>query len=322
MRKVSVTSRIKPWVMPAAMVFGWIFHEYIGSIAFISPYLIFLMLLITFCKVKPGQIRVTAFIWRLLAVQLIASLVVYFALLPLSPDIATGTFICVFCPTATSAPVVTAMLGGNISRVATFSIISNVCVAILAPLLFAEMAGLDGEHLSVSAAMGEIAWRVVPLIILPLPLAFLLAWKSPRVHKAIAEHQSLSFYIWAVALFIVVGRAVSYVVTMPSEKVPEMLCLMLAAGIVCVLQFIVGRRIGQRSQASDSNLIFDDERVAGAQSLGQKNTVLAIWMAMTFFNPITSVAPAAYVVWQNTINSAQIFRKTRRDTHRTSAQPG
>lgn len=303
MQRSSVLARVKPWIMPAAMVFGWIFHDFIGAIAFVSPYLIFIMLLITYCKIKPSQLRVTAFSWRLLAVQLIGSLAVYFAILPFSADVAVGAFICVFCPTATSAPVVTQMLGGNISRVATFSLISNMCVAILAPMIFARMAEADGIHVDILAATGQIAWRVMPLIIMPLPLAFLLAWKSPRVHQAIASHQSLSFYIWAVALFIVVGRAVSYVVTAPSSKIPEMLVLALASGIVCVAQFIAGRRIGAIS----------DNRVAGAQSLGQKNTVLAIWMAMTFFNPITSVAPAAYVVWQNTINSGQIFFKTRRD---------
>ena len=75
--------RIKPWIMPAAMLAGWIFHEYIGYITFIAPYLIFIMLLITFCKVKPREFRVTHFSWLLLAVQLAGSLALYFALLPL-----------------------------------------------------------------------------------------------------------------------------------------------------------------------------------------------------------------------------------------------
>lgn len=294
--------RIKPWIMPLAMLAGWIFHDFIGSIAFIAPYLIFIMLLITFCKVRPRDFRVTAFSWRLLAVQLPGALAVFFALLPFSREVALGAFICVFCPTATSAPVVTSMLGGSISRVATYSILSNLAVALLAPVLFAELGGDAAPHIGILSAMSQIAGRVMPLIIFPLPLAFLLAWKAPRVHRAIATHQSLSFYIWAVSLFIVVGRAVSYVVTAPAGSIPEMMALAVVALVVCVIQFIIGRRIGRLS----------GDRVAGAQSLGQKNTVLAIWMAMTFFNPIISVAPAAYVLWQNTINSAQIYLHTRR----------
>ena len=65
-----------------------------------------------------------------------------------------------------------------------------------------------------------------------------------------------------------------------------------------------GRRIGRR---------FGD-RVAGAQGLAQKNTVLAIWMSLNFLDPISSVGPASYILWQNTINSAQIYFKTRKDT--------
>jgi BASS family bile acid:Na+ symporter len=35
-------------------------------------------------------------------------------------------------------------------------------------------------------------------------------------------------------------------------------------------------------------------------------------MAQTYLNPISSVAPAAYVLWQNCINSYQLWRKGRK----------
>ena len=53
--------------------------------------------------------------------------------------------------------------------------------------------------------------------------------------------------------------------------------------------------------------------ISGAQGLGQKNTVLAIWLSLTYLNPISSVGPAAYIAWQNTINSIQLYLKQRRD---------
>lgn len=82
--------------------------------------------------------------------------------------------------------------------------------------------------------------------------------------------------------------------------------MLLLAGlslVVCCLQFYIGRRIGRAC----------GDKIAGAQGLGQKNTVLAIWMALTYLHPIASVAPAAYVAWQNTINSAQLYIKAKRD---------
>lgn len=36
-------------------------------------------------------------------------------------------------------------------------------------------------------------------------------------------------------------------------------------------------------------------------------------MALTYLHPVSSVAPAAYVAWQNTINSAQLYFKMRRE---------
>lgn len=292
-------------MLPIAMVGGLLFHNFIDSIAFLAPYLIFVMLLITFCRVRPSEFRITRLSGGLITVQVVGAIALYLALLPVSRELAEGTFICVFCPTATATPVITGMLGGSVPRLATFSIVSNVTVAILAPLLF-TMMGSEADITFLDSVI-LIATRVVPLIILPLFVALAMLKVTPRLHSTIASHQSLSFYIWAVSLFIVVGRAVSFIMSEPPEMIPEMLWLGTLSLIVCCGQFYIGRRIGRRC----------GDKISGAQGLGQKNTVLAIWMALTYLNPITSVAPAAYILWQNTINSAQLYYKAKRDIGKT-----
>jgi BASS family bile acid:Na+ symporter len=259
------------------------------------------MLLITFCRVKFENVRITKFSWSLLAVQVLGALMCYFAILPFDEVIAQGVFICIFCPTATAAPVITGMLGGDIVRLITYSLISNTVVAILSPFLFAMMSQAD---ISIISSTLIIAKRVVPLIIAPLIVAMILRRVTPRVHKVIAEHQSLSFYIWALSLFIVVGRAVSFILKEPAGCIPQMIALALFSLVACLAQFGIGRRIGRAC----------GDKVAGTQGLGQKNTVLAIWMALTYLHPLSSVAPAAYVAWQNTINSLQLYFKAKRDS--------
>ena len=37
--------------------------------------------------------------------------------------------------------------------------------------------------------------------------------------------------------------------------------------------------------------------------------MLAVWMAQSFLDPISSVAPTAYIVWQNFVNSYQLWLK-------------
>jgi BASS family bile acid:Na+ symporter len=77
--------------------------------------------------------------------------------------------------------------------------------------------------------------------------------------------------------------------------------------ILCCLQFIAGRRIGRHY----------GDPVSSGQGLGQKNTILAIWMAQTYLHPLTAIAPAGYILWQNIINSWQLWRQRNRQTPET-----
>jgi len=289
--------RLKPWMLPIAMLAGAIFHNYIGYVAFLSKYLIFTMLLITYCRVNIREFHVGASIGWLLLIQIGGAVAAYMMLRPLSPILAQGAFICIFCPTATAAPVITGMLGGKVERVATYSIFSHISVAFLAPVLLAWISDAQTESMAFSVAVQAISFTVLPLILGPLALALLMERFSPRAHHAIASHQGLSFYIWAFALLIVVGNSVSFILREPAEMIPEILALATVSLLACIVQFSLGRFIGLRY----------GDRVSGTQSLGQKNTVLAIWLALTYLDPIVSVAPAAYVAWHNTVNSIQIY---------------
>lgn len=292
--------RIKPFVMPLAMVVGAVFHNSIHIFQPLVPYLIFCMLLIAFCKVKPREFRVTRLSWSLLAVQLLCSAAIFFILRGFSIDLAQAAFICILCPTATAAPVVTGMLGGNVARLATFSIVSNIAAALTAPVFF-SFFGTHSEF-SFVEAISTISVKVAPLILLPLVLAFILYFFAPKVHSAIASRQDVSFYLWCVALVIAVGGSVSYIMAADSSRIPEIILIAATSAVICAFQFTIGRKIGGR---------FGD-KIVGAQGLGQKNTILAIWMALTYLNPIASVGPAAYIVWQNLVNSIQIYIHSRR----------
>ena len=80
--------------------------------------------------------------------------------------------------------------------------------------------------------------------------------------------------------------------------------------------FSAGRYIGSRYRPRRRDVSQEVEergrevrKITAGQSLGQKNTVLAVWMAQSFLNPLACVAPTAYIVWQNIVNSYQIYRK-------------
>lgn len=285
---------------------GLLFHEAIAALQWLMPYLIFTMLFITFCRVRPTEMRFTPVIWRLLAIQIFGALILYMLLRPLGLPLAQSVFICVMCPTATAAPVVTGMLGGSIAKVASYSIVSNLSVAVLAPLFFV-LFGAPGADISFGKELMEIASRVAPMIVFPLLAALLLYFSARKVHDAVGRVQGLSFYLWAVSLTIVVGRAVSFMLAEPLSALPSMLAMGVLALAVCVGLFVVGRKIGARY----------GDKVSAAQGLAQKNTVLAVWMSINYLDPISSVGPAAYILWQNLINSGQLYLKMKHEPHAT-----
>lgn len=296
---------LKVWMLPIAMLVGIVFHNAIRIFAPLSPYLIGIMLFITYCRINTKELTISRLSGALLLIQIGVSIILYLILREFNALLAQTVFICIFCPTATAAPVITAMLGGSINKLISYSFISNLSVAILAPVLFSYIGASDGSQMGFLKITWLISLKVIPLIIGPLVLALLLHKFSPQLHQKISKQQSLSFYIWALSLIIVVGNAVSYVISHLAENSNDaaiMIGLALCSLLTCVFQFITGRKIGAVC----------GDKVAGAQGLGQKNTVLAIWMCLTFLNPLSSVGPAAYVAWQNTINSLQIWLKSHK----------
>jgi hypothetical protein len=52
----------------------------------------------------------------------------------------------------------------------------------------------------------------------------------------------------------------------------------------------------------------ESRKVTAGQSLGQKNTVFAIWLAYTFMTPETAIIGGLYSIWHNIYNSWQLRR--------------
>ena len=285
-------------MLPLAMLSGAFFYEFFQQLSFLTPGLIFSMLFITYCKLSFRDLKFSGLHIWLLMVQLIGCLVVYGGLVWFDPVVAEGGLICVLAPTATAAAVVTGMLGGSVACLAAYTLMSSLVVAVVSPLIFT----LFGEHPDMSfwTSILYICRQVMPVLVLPFALALLLERVFPAVHRRLKKLQILSFYLWALGLTIVTGKTVYFIVHQENVNVVEEWWMAALALVICIFQFGLGRRIGRRY----------GDAVSGGQGLGQKNTILAIWMAQVYLNPLSSIAPASYVLWQNIINSYQLW-KTR-----------
>ncbi len=290
---------LKNWTLPLAMLAGGIGFPIFRHLSFLTPYLIFTMLLLTFCKVPFEDLKFRpVHIW-LLIIQIGGAIAVYLLLSPMNVLVAEGAFICVIAPTATAAAVITDKLGGSAGSLISYTLLANLGTAIAAPALFPLIHPLSHE-MSFSMAFLLILQKVFPLLICPFIAAILLRRFTPSIHKILTSYNETAFYLWAVALIVVMAQTVNTLINEPEDGWTE-IWIALAAGAVCCLQFYFGKRIGSRYR----------ERISGGQSLGQKNTILAIWMAHVYMSPITAIGAGSYVVWQNIINSWQLWKQRK-----------
>lgn len=296
--------RYKSWILPIAILLGIFFHEQIAVLQPALPYLIFVMLFFSFNALDIKKMRVTMLDVWLLLFQLIVSTACYFALRPFDEDVAQGTFLTILAPTASAAIAVSLILGADIAMMSTYLMLCNIMVAIAAPLSFTLIGA--SPDISFWQSFWTILAKVFPLLILPFLLAILTRFAWPKANVFINKHKNASFYVWAVSLTIVIARAIDEIFLNFEKHHTTFIMMVFSSIFVCALQFWAGKKIGKRYGDS----------IAGGQALGQKNTVLAIWMAQNFLNPLSCIVPTLYVVWQNLFNSYQMMMKERADRKR------
>ena len=277
------------------MLVGALGYKVMGYLSFITPYLIFTMLLLTFSKISLRDLRPRLSHLYLLCIEIIGAIAIYYLLAPFDSIVAQGMMICIICPTATAAAVVTGKLGGNVANITTYTLLCNIAVAFVIPALFPIIAP-SANHTSFGAAFMHIMGRIFPLLICPFLLAQLIRWLLPKINAKLTSISGLAFYMWAIALTIAMGMTVRSLIEEPTDT-HTLILLSIGSLIACLLQFFTGKAIGKAS----------NDTIACGQSLGQKNTILAIWICTAYLNPVTALAPGLYVIWQNFFNSTQLY---------------
>lgn len=310
---------VKRWMLPIAMLSGvaayFIYvnipaldstHTAVGTmIRYVQPAMLFCMLFVSFCRVSVRELKPHGWMLQLLAVQALSFLamggIVYLLPTMMGRVVVESAMICMICPTATAAAVVTARLKGNASVVVSYTCLINLVVSLLVPLV---VSFLYGEHLhgmDFETSFLLILGKVFPLLIMPLAAAWVVRHLFPRFHAAILKRKNLAFNLWAVSLSLAIAVSVKALVH-SHENVWSIVGIAVVSLVCCLLQFVCGRIIGRQH----------GEAVAGTQSLGQKNTVFAIWMGYTFMEPVTALAGGFYSVWHNVVNSWQLYREEKR----------
>ena len=327
---------LKDWTLPVSIAVGTVSYltfnyvpaldeagDWLGSVFdVLFPVSVFMTLFVTFCKVDFHEMRPHCWHAGILVAQLLLiTVTVALAwssdnsqLLTLNSKLSTlnsqlstlnsklfyeALLTCIIGPSASAAPVVVGKLGGNISTMTTYTLISSLASALLIPLVFPMLEPAAG--ITFMEAFLIILEKVSYVLLLPLVLGWMMQHYLKRLCAWIVSMPDLSFYCWAFSLSITTGITVKNIV---HSTAPVMLLGLIAVAtfVLCWIQFGIGRGIGRLL----------GEEVNSGQALFQKNTALSIWVAYMYLNPVSSIGAGCYVLWQNIINSFELwqYRKT------------
>ena len=277
-------------------------HDILSVIEVLQPVLLFIMLFVAFCKIKPTDLKPHRWhLWLLLTqclLFIVACLFLWAYPTSGARVIVEGFMLAIICPTATACAVVTQKLGGDSAATTSYTIIINLVVALLCPLLLPVAHPQPG--LTFLPAFMVIINKVFPLLIVPLFLAWFVRYLMPSFHKRIVATKDLAFYMWAVSLALAIAvtcKALAH----SEESLWNVGGIAVVTLVACLFQFTFGKWIGSHY----------GKRMEAGQALGQKNTVFIIWLGYTFLSPITAAAGGFYSVWHNLVNSWQLYKKRK-----------
>lgn len=293
-------SKLRSFLMIAAIVSGILFPQ-AHILSPLMPFCIGLMMALTFISKVPPQkhgytfkIEMRAFLTGVLLCGVLLGIEKVFGL---SRSIVLGGMLICLCPPANSAPVMTKILGGNPILALKIFLVGSIFACFSIPLIFGYFCpptpGM--EHLEFWKFSKTIFNSIQPIITIPLSIALGLRSFYPEVADKITKLQKYTMFIWIFNVFVLISRASHDVRAMGVQKLWEagdFQATALLSLSLCVLLFFLGWLCERKSHP-----------VEGSQSMGQKNTMLVIWIAQLYAGPIAALCPTFYVIWQNLVLS-------------------
>ena len=304
---------IKDWTLPVAIAVGTVVYllfyyvpfldgtgETLGEVVdAIFPFMVFSTLFSTYCRIdfhqmRPHRWHVGILLSQLVLVALNVWIIFCVEANPEQKLLWESVLTCIIGPAATAAPVVTAKIGGNINTMTAYVVISAFASALMIPAAFPLL------ERGASAGFWEmffiILQKLAMVLVGPLVLGWLVQHYAKRLCAWIVSIPDLSFYLWAAQLAVTSGVTVRNIVH-SDAALRTLLMIATMSLILCFVLFLVGRWIGRH---------LGDE-IDGGQASFQKNTALSIWVAYVYLNPVASVGAGCYVLWQNIVNSIELY---------------
>ncbi len=285
-----------------AFVVGSIFHDQIAAHREWLPYSICLMLFLSFIGIDTQKLQPEkSHLYLLLLLQ--ASWIISWGVPYLLgfPIVAEAFFFCAVAPIATASPVIISILKGRVEYITTAMLLSHMSFILLMLFLFPHIINTEGVPYTdmVIDLLGEFSI----IILLPALVVFILRLFLPSCKSWAARCAPYTLIIWCINLTIVAASGTVNIIDMHLSFL-DIFPLALGAAIICAICFILGYKLGKPLGLAKEF----------SQGLGQKNTILTLYIAsQPYSHPLAYVAPAFYVIYHNIANAIQIARSSAKE---------
>ena len=310
---------LKDWTLPVAIAVGTVVYLMFYFVPFLDgagdvlggfvdtifPFMVFSTLFSTYCRIDFHQMRPHRWHIGVLLSQVVLVALNVWIIFRVDADLEQKLFwesvlTCIIGPAATAAPVVTAKIGGNINTMTAYVVISAFASALMIPAVFPLLE--RGADYGFWAMFFIILQKLALVLVAPLVLGWVVQHYAKRLCAWIVSIPDLSFYLWAAQLAVTSGVTVRNIVH-SDAALRTLLMIATMSLILCFVLFLIGRWIGRH---------LGDE-IDGGQASFQKNTALSIWVAYVYLNPVASVGAGCYVLWQNIVNSIELFEYRKKN---------
>lgn len=282
----------KSCLLFGVIVIGLLFNKG-EEYAYLIKQLLMAMLFFPFLSVSlPKDKAVYLNVLLVFFTMLFLSFASYYLLHFWNTEIAAIAFLIAFTPTATAAPVIISFLHKDVDYVISSVVLTNCLVAVIIPFALPVILPLQQ-----TVSVFNILIATLMVVLIPLTVAQLIVKLSAKLANKLAARKEVPFFIWLVVLYLATSKASAYLFS-SSSSFAVVIEIAVISLIICIINFSLGKLIGGEKYAKEAS-----------QSLGQKNTMLMMWIALEYVSPVAVLGPVFYLVFQNIYNSFLLSNK-------------
>lgn len=281
-----------------AIIVGAIFSD-AHVLTAVIRYNLMVMLFFTFITVSfnPQLLRRDHF--KVLTANIALPILLFLLWRTWDPETAMAILVIGLAPTAAGAPVITTFLKGRVDHVTVSILLISPAMALLIPFFLPLLLSADMQEIQVV----DVLVPVFLVVFVPLVLSFLIKVSLPAVVPYITQAAKVNFYLFLFNVFIASAKATDFIRHDEQANWVSIVSIGLGITFLGLLLFKLGERLGA-----------PDLKLENSMSLGRKNTMFALWLALTFVGPLAALGPMLYILFQNVYHSVAMYRMEQTST--------